>query len=114
MIVYGQVLSAVLGVSHLFVGMQLITIFGHQLFSGMNYMYSTISTMQHIVTFEEFANILYYAPTSDFGEESVIMGLLLVLLAQLLGTGVFMVYIDTMGRRVLLLAGTFYCRIFFI
>ncbi len=63
------------------------------------------------VAFVTFTKTISCAITSDFGEDSVIMGLLLVLLAQLLGTGVFMVYIDTMGRRVLLLAGTFcYCN----
>lgn len=41
----------------------------------------------------------------DFGAESVVLGLLLVLLAKLLGTGVFLVNIDTVGRRVLLLTG---------
>lgn len=37
----------------------------------------------------------------------MILGLLLVLLAQLLGTGVFLLNIDTVGRRVLLLSGEF-------
>ena len=43
----------------------------------------------------------------------MILGLLLVLLAQLLGTGVFMVYIDNLGRRVLLLAGMLLYSILF-
>ena len=43
---------------------------------------------------------------ADFGDESVVLGLLLVLLAELLGTGVFLMNIDTVGRRVLLLSGT--------
>jgi len=48
---------------------------------------------------------------ADFGDESVVLGLLLVLLAELLGTGVFLMNIDSVGRRVLLLSGTLcvYC-----
>ena len=42
---------------------------------------------------------------ADFGPESIVLGLLLVLLAQLLGTGVCLTHIDTMGRRTLLLWG---------
>lgn len=42
---------------------------------------------------------------AGFGDESVVLGLLLVLLAELLGTGVFLLNIDTVGRRVLLMSG---------
>jgi hypothetical protein len=43
---------------------------------------------------------------ADFGQHSVVLGVLLVLLARVLGTGVFLMHIDTAGRRTLLLAGT--------
>lgn len=42
---------------------------------------------------------------ADFGDQSAILGLLLVLLAKLLGTGVFLMNVDVLGRRPLLLSG---------
>ena len=130
-----------LGVSHLFVGMQLISVFGHQLFSGMcccsvrhlsrrvtQYvdvhcldklllLADTLSkgcsaccfctknhTYLHIIAFPSVRQLVLNR--ADFGDESVVLGLLLVLLAELLGTGVFLMNIDTVGRRVLLLSGT--------
>jgi hypothetical protein len=47
-----------------------------------------------------------YLLLADFGQHSVVLGVLLVLLARVLGTGVFLMHIDTAGRRTLLLAGT--------
>jgi hypothetical protein len=50
-------------------------------------------------------SVPYLLSVTDFGEHSVVLGVLLVLLARVLGTGVFLMHIDTAGRRTLLLGG---------
>jgi hypothetical protein len=50
-------------------------------------------------------SVPYLLSVTDFGQHSVVLGVLLVLLARVLGTGVFLMHIDTAGRRTLLLGG---------
>ena len=44
---------------------------------------------------------------ADFDANSLVLGLLLVLVAQLLGTAVFLMNIETIGRRTLLISGDY-------